>query len=109
MLFKRDFTGKQFVNLSHLYAAAELCLQNLNRDYPEYKNIWDIVRNKMNIVKETITADEVPTDARKRDADLTTMLSFELRDFQDANAILPLYELDRAFTLLGMKDIEFKS
>ncbi len=109
MLFKRDFGNQQFVELNQLYEKAKICLGNLRKQYPEYNAIWDDVEVKMKVIKTTIDKDEVPNDEQKRSADISTMLTYKLRDFPDDNAILPLFNLDRAYTLLGMKDINFET
>jgi hypothetical protein len=107
MLFKKDFGSDQFKKLSELYSAAREALTSLNKNYPQYADTWKIVGQKMELIKKTIDADEIPTDDMKREADITTMLNYELRDFVD-DKLTAIYKLDSAYTLLGMKDIQFE-
>lgn len=108
MFFKRDFSDAQFANLQELYDKAVVQLNNLENTHPEHQSVWKIVNEKLKIIKETLNNDELPSDNRKRDADLSTMLTYEFRDYLSEDMDLsPLYRVDQAFTLLGMKDITF--
>lgn len=109
MQFTRDYTSGQFKELSKLYDNALVCLNDLRTKFPEYEKIWKIVQEKLQIIKKTIDNDEVPNDNLKRDADMSTMLTQEFRDVPDETIDMsPLFRLDKAYTLLGMKDIKFK-
>lgn len=109
MNFQRDFSTPQFTRLKDLHQEAVSCLESLTEKYPEHKKIWDIAKKKMEIIEASIEADELPTDDRKRDADMSTMLTHELLDyFGSSNELDPLYKLDKAYTLLGMKNIRFE-
>ena len=107
LFFKKDLGNEQFTKLDKLYTEAIRCLLENVKKYGEHRDIWTIVQQKMQIIKAACDSGRIPSDEIKREADISNMLSHALKDVVNDKDIDPLYKLNYAFTLLGMKEIRF--
>lgn len=105
ILFKPDFSPSQFKKIDDLYKQADDALKALMNKYPNAQPTWDIIRDRIQLIKRISDSGDNPSEELKRKADISTLLNNEFRELPDEKNFDPLFQLDHAFTLLGMKEI----